>query len=67
MGEVLNSSVQMAPLCLADEFAFRQTSHYCMRFVNKPLEKTFFCKLIFAAKSFYGGSYVLENDSGGAF
>ena len=58
MGEVLNSSVQMAPLCLADEFAFRQTSHYCMRFVSK---------LIFAAKSFYGGSYVLENDSGGAF
>ena len=24
------------------EFAFRQTSHYCMQFVNKLREKTFF-------------------------
>jgi len=41
-GGMINSSAQMVPFCLSAEFAFRQTSHYCMQFVNKLLEKTFF-------------------------
>ncbi|UTY30040.1 hypothetical protein E4N76_06975 [Treponema putidum] len=32
----------MQPHCLSIEFAFRQTSRYCMQFVNKLREKTFF-------------------------
>ena len=36
------------------EFAFRQTSHYCMQFVNKLREKTFFGSLDFLQKVFMG-------------
>ncbi|EMB27729.1 hypothetical protein [Treponema denticola] len=40
---MINNSAEIQPHCLSIEFcALHKTSYYCMRFVNKPLEKTFF-------------------------
>ncbi|WP_255804951.1 hypothetical protein [Treponema putidum] len=39
---MINSSAGIQPHCLSAEFAFRQTSHYYMQFVNKLREKPFF-------------------------
>ncbi|QSH97871.1 hypothetical protein DWB79_08955 [Treponema medium] len=52
---MINSSAGIQPHCLSAEFVFRQTSHYYMCFLTSLQKhgKNFFCKLIFAAKSFY--------------
>ena len=46
MGCVINSSAQMVPHCLSFGFASSANFAYCMQFVTKLREKTFFKNLI---------------------
>ena len=56
MGDGLNSSAQILPLCLAGEFASSANIVllYAVLQNAKLLEKTFFKNLIIFSKSFYG-------------
>ncbi len=56
MGDGLNSSAQILPLCLAGEFASSANIAllYAVLQNAKLLEKTFFKNLIIFSKSFYG-------------